>query len=135
MVVYMGVESAVGRPVETDILAENDEPWRTSSQPRLLTGVCLVGGNSAGEFMADIVVGDKIVGRLYCTESGAEDIQMDRDRIPIGAYVGKGSPVQLIVRTVSTVSAVKYAFIFKRWRVRRRFRRYRRNYRPRYRRY
>ena len=73
MVLYMGKESAAGKNVGTDILADNDEPWRVSAQPRVLTHVALVGGNAAREFLADIVVGQKVVATLYCSESGASD--------------------------------------------------------------
>ena len=132
MTVYYGEESAAALSIGTDILADNNEQWRSSNLKRILTGVWIVGSTAVGDFVADIVIGEKIVATLSNTQAGAAVMGNRDDYVPIGHYVGSGSPVQLIVRDPSNTNPVRYQFYFKPWKTRRR--RFRRAFRRAFRR-
>jgi hypothetical protein len=117
---YQGEESAAARPVGTDILNENAESWRQVQQKRILVSVALVGSTSPGDCKFDINIGEKKVATCMNTRGGANLVPNRDDEQMIGKFVNSGTPVQMIVRTVSVGNAVRYQFRFKPWRTRRR---------------
>ena len=124
MTLYFGRESSAGTAIGTDMLENEQEPWRAQSYPRILAAVGVTGSTAEGDFIADIVVGERIVATVMNTVGGASQVpNKDTDLMPVGAYVPRNSPVQMIIRDASNSNVVTYVFHFRRWNTRRRRRR------------
>lgn len=85
--------------------AFRNERKRTSSRPRIMTGVTIVGGNAINEASVDIYIEDYYVGRFRNTRAGVVAPIMPDDFQSVGAKaVPVGSQVAAIIAVAPTVS-------------------------------
>lgn len=96
-------EAAATLTVGTDAL--RNERKRTSSQPRVMRGVVIVGGNTINEAEIDIYIEDYFVGTFRNSRSGVAAPIMPDDLQAVGPHmIPAGSQVACIVKVAPTVS-------------------------------
>ncbi len=100
------VEAAATLTVGTD--AFRNERKRTSSRPRIMTGLAIVGGNTIGEASVDVFIEDYFVGRFQNSLNGVVSILLPDHLQPVGPHViPAGSPVVALIAVAPTVSPLK----------------------------
>jgi len=78
---------------------------RTSSRPRIVEGIVIVGGNAINEAAIDLYAGDYFFGRFRNTASGVVAPTMPDDYQAIRATaVAPGDSITAIIGTAPTVS-------------------------------
>lgn len=81
---------------------------RTSSRPRSVEGIGIVGGNAVGEATIDLYAGDYFFGTFESKLNGAVSILLPDHYEPIRpALVLPGDAITAIVATAPTVSPLK----------------------------
>lgn len=100
------VEVAATLTVGVD--AFRNDRKRTSSRPRVITGISIVGGASIGEATIDLFVENYLVGSFQNSKSGVVAHQMPDDFQAIGRRaVPAGSPVVAQVAVAPTTNPLK----------------------------
>lgn len=96
-------EAAATLTVGTD--AFRNERKATSSRPRSVEGVTVVGGNAINEATVDIHIEDYFVGRFRNTRSGVAQVILNQDYQPVRpALCPAGSKITATIITAPTVS-------------------------------
>lgn len=100
------VEAAATLIVGVD--AFRNERKRTSSRPRIITGIAIVGGNAIGEASVDLFIENYFVGRFQNSLNGAVAVLLPDHLQPTGRrMVPAGSPVVALIAVAPTVSPLK----------------------------
>jgi len=100
------VEAAATLTVGTD--AFRNDRKRTSSRPRVMTGIAIVGGNAIGECTVNIFIEDVFVGAFQNSLNGAVAVLMpDHLQSTGNKYIPPGSQVAAIIAVAPTVSPLK----------------------------
>ena len=100
------IEAAATLTVGVD--AFRNERKRTSSRPRVMNGLAIVGGNAIGEASVDFFIEDSFVGTFQNSLNGAVSVIMpDHFQATGDRFIPPGSAVAAIVRTAPTVSPLK----------------------------
>lgn len=87
-------------------LARNDR-MRTTSRPRMLKGIGLVGSTVVDDFWADIFVGSQFIGRFYNTHAGVLQVDQLVDVKPVGPWlVAGGDQISVICGINATTNPV-----------------------------
>lgn len=88
--------------------AFRNERKRTTSRPRVMTGLAIVGGNTVGECSVDFYIEDFYVGRFQSSLNGAVAILLPDHLQPTGSHmIPAGSQVAAIIAVAPTVSPLK----------------------------
>jgi len=96
-------EAAATLTAGTDAFRNNRK--RTSSRPRVVTGIAIVGGNAINEASVDLYAGDHFFGTFYNTHSGVVAPIMPDDLQPIRpTAVAPGDGISALIATAPTVS-------------------------------
>ncbi len=96
-------EAAATLTVGTD--AFRNERKQSSSQPRVLKSVAIVGANAINECAVDLYIEDFYVGRFRNTRSGAVQVIHPDDDVAVGPhYIPAGSKLTAIIAVAPTVS-------------------------------
>lgn len=96
-------EAAATLTVGTD--AFRNERKRTSSRPRVMKGIVIVGGNTINEAEVDFYIEDFFVGTFRNSKNGVVAPVMPDDYQAVGPHViPAGSQVAAIVKVAPTVS-------------------------------
>jgi len=96
-------EAAATLTAGTDAARNNRK--RTSSRPRVVTGIAIVGGNAINEAAVDVYAGDHFFGTFRNTHNGAVAPIMPDDLQPIRpTMVAPGDAISLLIATAPTVS-------------------------------
>jgi len=81
---------------------------RTSSRPRSVEGIAIVGGNAIGEAHVDLYAGDHYFGNYEGKLNGAVAILLPDHLDPIApTMVAAGDPISAIIAVAPTVSPLK----------------------------
>jgi len=87
-------------------LARNDRR-RTSSRPRQMAGVAIVGSTAIDDFWADVYIEDFFVGTFYNTRGGVAQVNLVEDLRPVGPhYIPPGSQVSVVCGVNATGNPV-----------------------------
>jgi len=87
------VESAAASAVGTD-MAQN-EFWRMSSVPRIITGFGIVGSTNAGDAAVELLVNGQTYVKQYNTTGGANKVpSVETDILRVGIPVPAGALIQ-----------------------------------------
>ncbi len=101
--IFNTTEAAATLTVGTD--AFRNERKRTSSRPRIMTGVTLVGANAINEAAVDFYIEDYYVGRFRNSRAGVSAPIMPDDFQSVGnKLIPAGSQVAAIIAVAPTVS-------------------------------
>ncbi len=77
-------------------LAAN-ERLNSSSRPRVMRGVAVVGSVAVNDFYVDVFIGDHFVGRFYNTKVATNQIAINEDVVPVGKqFVPPGDKISVI---------------------------------------
>ena len=100
------IEAAATLTVGVDAL--RNERKRSSSRPREMTGIAIVGGNTIGEATVDIFIEDYFVGSFQNSLNGAVAVIMPDHLQSTGSHmIPAGSQVAALIRVAPTVSPLK----------------------------
>ena len=81
---------------------------RTSSRPRVVEGIAIVGGNAIGEAQVDLYAGNHYFGRFETKLNGAVAILLPDHLAPIpSTIVAPGDPISALIGVAPTVSPLK----------------------------
>ncbi len=96
-------EAAAGLTAGTD--AFRNERKRTSSRPRSVEGIVLVGGNAVNEAEVDLFAADYFFGTFRNSRNGVVAPILPDDLQPIRpTLVAPGDAITALIRTAPTVS-------------------------------
>ena len=100
------VEAAATLTVGTD--AFRNERKRSSSRPRIMEGIAIVGGNAIGEATVNVFIEDYFVGAFQNSLNGAVSVIMPDHYQSTGRHaIPAGSQVAAIIAVAPTVSPLK----------------------------
>lgn len=96
-------EAAATLIVGTDAL--RNERLNSTSKPRVMHSIAIVGANAINECAVDVYIEDFFVGRFRNTRAGAVQVILSEDSVPVGPHaVPAGSKVSAIIAIAPTVS-------------------------------
>ena len=96
-------EAAATLTVGTD--AFRNDRKRTSSRPRVVEGIVIVGGNAINEAAVEVYAGDYFFGRFRNTHSGVVAPVLPDDLQPIRrTAVAPGDAITAVIAVAPTVS-------------------------------
>ena len=88
--------------------AFRNERKRTSSRPRIVEGISIVGGNAINEPVVDLFAGDYYFGRFRGSRAGAVAPILPDDLQPIRATgIAAGDAITASIQTAPTVSPLQ----------------------------
>lgn len=99
-------EAAATLLVGTD--AFRNDRKRSSSRPRVITGIVIVGGNAINEASVDLYAGDYFFGRFRNSRAGVVAPILPDDFQPLRAtYVAPGDALTATIGVAPTVSPLQ----------------------------
>ena len=105
-ILFNTVEAAATLTVGSD--AFRNERKKTTSRPRVMTGLAMVGGNAIGEAAVDFFIEDYYVGQFTNSLNGVVAIILPDHLQPAGPHmIPSGSQVAAIIAVAPTVSPLK----------------------------